>query len=137
MPPEIVAKARAAIASINATFQKGLAKGVKIGFGTDAAVYPHGMNATEFGLMVGLGMKPADALKTATSVDAELLGVADRLGTLEPGKVADVIAVPGDPTRDIHQTEKVFFVMKDGVIYRNDRGKMGGSMSDSRSGGLQ
>ena len=121
MPPEIVAKARSARAAVNATFQKGLAKGVRIGFGTDSAVSPHGMNATEFGLMVGLGMKPIDALKTATSVNAELLGVADRLGTLEAGKIADVIAVPGDPTADIHETEKVFFVMKDGVIYRSDR----------------
>ena len=121
MPAEIVAKARAAMATINRTFQRGLAKGVKIGFGTDSAVSPHGMNATEFGLMVGLGMKPIDALKTATSVDAELLGVADRLGTLEAGKIADVIAVPGDPAADIHQTEKVFFVMKEGAVYRNER----------------
>jgi len=121
MPPEVVAKARAAIAAINATFRKGLEKGVKIGFGTDAGVYPHGMNAVEFGLMVKLGMKPIDALKTATSVDADLLGLANRLGTLEAGKLADVIAVPGDPTVDIHQTEKVLFVMKEGVIYRNDR----------------
>ncbi|MBZ5595658.1 MAG: amidohydrolase family protein [Acidobacteriia bacterium] len=125
LPPEIVAKARSALSVINATFQKGLAKGVKIGLGTDSAVSPHGMNATEFGLMVGLGMKPIEALKTATSVDAELLGVADRLGTLEAGKIADVIAVPGDPTADIHQTEKVFFVMKDGVIYRSDRSQSG------------
>ncbi len=123
MPPEIVAKARTAIAAIQATFRKGLEKGVKIGFGTDAAVYPHGRNAVEFGLMVNLGMKPIDALKTATSVDAELLGLANRLGTLEAGKIADVIAVPGDPTADIHQTEKVFFVMKEGTIYRNDRAK--------------
>lgn len=123
MPPEIVAKARAAIAAINATFRKGLENGVKIGFGTDAGVYPHGMNAVEFGLMVKLGMKPLDALKTATSVDADLLGLADKLGTLETGKIADVVAVPGDPTADIHQTEKVLFVMKEGVIYRNDRAK--------------
>ncbi len=121
MPPEIAAKARAAIAAINATFRKGLEKGVRIGFGTDAGVYPHGMNAVEFGLMVNLGMKPIDALKTATSVDASLLGLDDRLGTLEAGKIADVVAVPGDPTADIHQTEKVLFVMKEGVIYRNDR----------------
>ncbi len=120
-PPEIVVKARQAIAAVNATFKKGLEKGVKIGFGTDAGVYPHGMNAVEFGLMVNLGMKPIDALKTATSVDADLLGLADRLGTLEAGKIADLVAVPGDPTVDIHQTEKVLFVMKEGVIYRNDR----------------
>jgi len=120
-PPEIAAKARAAIASIDLTFQKALAKGVKIGFGTDAAVYPHGRNAGEFALMVKLGMKPVDALKAATSVNAGLLGVSARLGTLESGKLADVIAVPGDPIADIRQTEKVFFVMKDGVVYRNDR----------------
>ena len=123
MPPEIAAKARAAIASINTVFQKALAKGVKIGFGTDSAVSPHGLNATEFGLMVQLGMKPIDALKTATSTNAELLGLANRLGTLEPGKIADVIAVPGDPSSDIRQTEKVLFVMKEGTVYRNDREK--------------
>lgn len=122
-PPEIAAKARAAIASIDLTFQKALAKGVKIGFGTDAAVYPHGRNAGEFALMVKLGMKPVDALKAATSVNAGLLGVSARLGTLESGKLADVIAVPGDPIADIRQTEKVFFVMKDGVVYRNDRAR--------------
>ena len=136
MPPEIAAKARAAAGSINAAFQKGLAKGVKIGLGTDAAVYPHGMNATEFGLMVQLGMSPARALKTATSVDAELLGVANRLGTLEAGKIADVIAVPGDPSADIHQTEKVFFVMKDGVIYRNERDQGMRGASGSSGGGM-
>lgn len=134
MPPEIAAKARAAIASINAVFQKAVAKGVKVGFGTDSAVSPHGLNATEFSLMVQLGMKPVDALKTATSTDAELLGLANRLGTLEPGKFADVIAVPGDPTSDIHQTEKVLFVMKEGVIYRNDTAGAAAAV-DSRSRG--
>lgn len=125
-PPEIAAKARLAIASVNQTFRKAVAKGVKIGFGTDAAVYPHGRNAGEFALMVGLGMKAGDALKSATSVNTELLGVSDKLGTLETGKVADVIAVPGNPVQDIHLTEKVFFVMKEGVVYRNDRsGKNG------------
>jgi len=128
LPPEIAAKARTAIDAIHATFRKGLAKGVKIGFGTDAGVYPHGLNAVEFGLMVSLGMKPVDALKTATSVDADLLGLANKLGTLEAGKLADVVAVPGDPTMDIHQTEKVLFVMKGGVIYRNDRAQ-GGSVA--------
>ena len=68
--------------------------------------------------MVKLGMAPTDALKAGTSVDAELLGVADRLGSLEKGKIADVVAVPGDPTTDIAVTEKVLFVMKDGVVYK-------------------
>ena len=71
IPPEIAAKVRAVIASINMTFQKGLAKGVKIDFGTDAGVYPHGLNAEEFVLMMKLGMRPIDALKAATSSDAD------------------------------------------------------------------
>jgi imidazolonepropionase-like amidohydrolase len=96
---------------------------VKIAFGTDAGVFPHGRNGEEFALMVELGMKPVDVLRAATIVDAELFGVADRLGALEEGKIADVIAVPGDPTRDVRVLEKVLFVMKDGVVYRNDREK--------------
>lgn len=121
-PPAILAKANAADAAAHKTFQRALAKGVKIGLGTDAAVYPHGRNAEEFYQMVKLGMKPADALKSATSSDAQLLGMADKIGTLDAGKVADVVAVPGDPLQDIRQTEHVKFVMKEGVIYRNDRG---------------
>jgi imidazolonepropionase-like amidohydrolase len=120
-PPAILAKANAASNAARKTFQRALAKGVKIGFGTDAAVYPHGRNAEEFNQMVALGMKPVDALKSATSADAELLGLADKLGRLETGKIADVVAVPGDPVENIRQTEKVFFVMKEGVVYRNDR----------------
>jgi len=87
--------------------------------GTDAAVYPHGRNTEEFHLLTALGMSPLDALKAATSVDAELLGMQDRIGSLETGKLADVIAMVGDPTQNIRQTEKVIFVMKEGVIYRD------------------
>jgi imidazolonepropionase-like amidohydrolase len=122
IPPAILAKAKVAIASIHQTFQRALAKGVKIGLGTDAAVYPHGRNVEEFHQMTDLGMKPIDALKAGTSMDAELLGLADKIGTLEAGKIADVVAVPGDPVQNIRQTEHVFFVMKEGVIYKNDRG---------------
>ena len=122
LPPAIAAKARAAIAALRATFQRALAKGVKIGLGTDAAVYTHGRNPEEFHQMVDLGMKPIDALKAGTSWDADLLGIADKVGTLEANKIADVVAVPGNPVENIRQTEKVFFVMKEGVIYRNDRG---------------
>src|SRR5262249_60936126 len=85
-------------------------------------VYNHGDNAAEFRYMVEAGMKPLDALKAATSHDADLLGVSDRVGTLSAGKLADGIAVPGNPLADIRQTEKVVFVMKEGVIYRHDRG---------------
>lgn len=70
--------------------------------------------------MVDLGMKPIDALKAGTSSDADLLGIADRVGTLEVGKLADVVAVPGDPLQNIRQTEHAFFVMKEGVIYKHD-----------------
>jgi imidazolonepropionase-like amidohydrolase len=121
VPPAIAVKAHLAIAAVHLTFQKALAKGVKIGLGTDAAVYPHGRNAEEFHQMVDLGMKPVDALKAGTSADADLLGLADKLGSLEPGKLADVVVVPGDPVQNIRQTEHVFFVMKEGAVFRNDR----------------
>jgi imidazolonepropionase-like amidohydrolase len=120
-PPLVEAKARQAIASRSAMFRKALQKRVRIAFGTDAAVYPHGRNAEEFRHMVELGMRPVDALKAATSVTAELFGISDRLGTLEPGKLADIIAVPGDPTVDIRQAERVFFVMKEGVTQKNEK----------------
>ena len=113
-PPEIAAKARAALAARSAMFRAAVRLGVKIGFGTDSAVSPHGINAREFALMTGLGMPPIAALQSATSVDAELLGISAKAGTLEPGKLADIIAMPGDPTRDITATERVFFVMKEG-----------------------
>jgi imidazolonepropionase-like amidohydrolase len=118
--PPVLAKAKRVLAQAGNTVKRALAKGVKIGLGTDAGVYPHGRNAEELAHLVALGMKPADALRAATTVDAQLFGVADRLGTLERGKLADVIAVPGDPTQDVRQTERVFFVMKEGVIYRHD-----------------
>ncbi|HTQ60053.1 MAG TPA: amidohydrolase family protein [Candidatus Solibacter sp.] len=121
IPPPILVKAKTAIAASHRTFQEALAKGVKIGLGTDAAVYAHGRNTEEFHLMVDLGMKPIAALKAGTAADAELLGLADKIGTLEAGKLADVVAVPGDPVENIRQTEHVFFVMKEGVIYKNER----------------
>ena len=80
---------------------------------------PHGDNAKEFALMVGLGMQPIDALRSGTSNDADLLGIAQAVGTLEKGKRADIVAMPGDPTADITATERVSFVMKDGKIIRN------------------
>jgi imidazolonepropionase-like amidohydrolase len=121
IPPAIRPKAEAAIAAIHQTFQRALAKGVKIGLGTDAAVYPHGRNAEEFHQMVDLGMKPIAALKAGTSADADLLGLADKIGTLESGKLADVVAVPGNPVENIRQTEHVFFVMKEGAIFKNEK----------------
>jgi len=121
IPPAIAAKAHAATVAIRLTFQHALAKGVKIGMGTDAGVYPHGRNTEEFHQMVDLGMKPAAALRAGTSADAELLGIADKVGSLEPNKLADVVAVPGDPLENIRVTERVFFVMKEGVICKNEK----------------
>jgi len=138
LPPPVIPKFYAALAHHATSFKLALSKGVRIGFGTDAGVYNHGENAQEFRYMVEAGMKPIDALKAATSMDADLLGVSDRLGTLVAGKLADVVAVPGNPFADIRQTERVFFVMKEGVIYRNDRGPGSSrsvSSTSSSSGG--
>ncbi len=117
-PPSIQEKAKAAIAARGDMFRNALKAGVKIAFGTDSGVSAHGVNAREFALMTGLGMPPAAALRSATSVAAALLGVDDRLGTLAPGKIADIVAVPGNPLDDIRVTERVSFVMKDGVVIR-------------------
>src|SRR5205814_2991199 len=118
-PPAVQAKGRAAAAARSDMFRNAVKMGIKISFGTDAAVFPHGQNAKEFKLMTDLGMTPIDALKSATANDAELMGVAQKLGTLEKGKLADVVAMPGDPTQDITATERVSCVMKDGKIIRN------------------
>ena len=119
-PPNVVEKASAATLAANTTFKHALAKGLKLSFGSDAAVCPHGFQVGQFAVMVGLGMKPLAAIRSATSVDAKLFGIDDKLGTLEANKIADVVAVPGDPSADITAMEKVFFVMKDGTVYRND-----------------
>jgi len=118
-PPALQAKAKAAAAARTDMFRNAVKMGVKISFGTDAAVFPHGQNAKEFKLLVDLGMQPIDALKTATGNAADLFGIAQKTGTLEKGKFADVIAMPGDPTADITATERVSFVMKEGKIIRN------------------
>src|SRR5213083_2486899 len=117
-PPALQAKAKAAYRARSEMFRNAVKMGIKISFGTDAAVFPHGQNAKEFKLMVDLSMKPIDALKSATANDAELLGIGQKVGTLEKGKLADVIAMPGDPTSDITATERVLFVMKDGKVIR-------------------
>ena len=93
--------------------------GVRIAFGTDAGMYPHGQNAREFGLLVRSGMSPMDAIKAATGTAAKLLDEEADIGSIRPGRFADIVAVPGDPLQDIGQMEKVFFVMKGGVIVLN------------------
>jgi len=118
-PPVLQAKAKAATAARTEMFRNAVKAGVKIGLGTDAAVFPHGQNAKEFKLMVDLGMPPIEALCSGTSVDADLFGIAPKVGTLEKGKLADIVAMPGDPTADITATERVSFVMKEGKIVKN------------------
>ena len=94
---------------------------MKIAFGTDAGVSKHGRNADEFELMVKYGMTPATAIQAATVNAADLLGLADQTGSLEPGKSADIIAVQGDPLKDVTVLKKVAFVMKEGKVYKEER----------------
>src|SRR5206468_10198417 len=115
-PPVLQEKAKAAAAARSSMFRNAVKMGVRISFGTDAAVFPHGQNAKEFKLMVELGMQPIDALRSATSTTAELFGIAQKTGTLEKGMFADVIVMPGDPTADITATERVSFVMIEGKL---------------------
>ena len=116
-------KMRDVIAAMRKNTGKAFAAGVKVAFGTDAAVYPHGLNAGEFHVYVQLGMTPLASIQTATTNAADLLGPKFQVGSLEPGKFADVIAVDGDPTKDVTILEHVKFVMKAGTVYKNDYAK--------------
>jgi imidazolonepropionase-like amidohydrolase len=101
--------------------RKAVPAGVKIAFGTDAGVSKHGRNADEFELMVKHGMTPATAIQAATVNAADLLGILDQVGSLEPGKSADLIAVAGDPLTDVTVLKKVSFVMKSGKVHKDER----------------
>lgn len=119
LPPFYAQKMRDVSAVEKANIKKAIAAGVKIGLGTDAAVFPHGLNAHELDVYVSqFGMTPLAALQSATINDAELLGWSDRIGTLEPGKLADIIAVAGDPLQDVKLLQNVAFVMKSGAVYK-------------------
>jgi imidazolonepropionase-like amidohydrolase len=106
---------------IQNTFGKAYKAGVKIAFGTDAGVYKHGANWLEFGYMIEAGMPPMEAIKSATINAADLLGEKDKLGSIEAGKLADIVAVDGDPLKDSKVFGKIVFVMKDGVVYKNQK----------------
>ena len=117
--PAVVRPKAAAIGpQIQGTFAKAYKAGVKIVFGTDTGVSAHGDNAREFVLMVEAGMLPLEAIKSATSVAAKFLEIDDRLGSVQVGKIADLVAVPGDPLADISAMRRVNFVMKDGIVHR-------------------
>lgn len=120
LPPLVRRKAESVLPFARESVRKAVAAGVKIAFGTDAAVYPHGENAKEFAVYVKLGMKPLHALRTATVIAAELLGKDDR-GVIAAGKLADLIAVPGDPLQDITATERVNWVMQGGTVIKDER----------------
>jgi imidazolonepropionase-like amidohydrolase len=122
-PAELIAKGREVMPAARKNVARAFAAGVKVGFGTDAAVYPHGLNAHEFAVYVKLGMTPLQAIQTATINDADLLGWSDKVGTIEPGKWADIVAVDGDPLADVTTLERVKFVMKGGEVVKNLYGK--------------
>jgi imidazolonepropionase-like amidohydrolase len=128
-PPEIAEKAAQALEGRSRALKRAVAAGVKIAFGTDSGVSPHGRNAEEFALLVEHGLSPAAALKT-TATAAALMGIDSAVGTIEAGKQADLVGVPGDALRTISATERVRFVMKAGKIVRDDRGAMSSSSAD-------
>ncbi|MBL7844910.1 MAG: amidohydrolase family protein [Cyclobacteriaceae bacterium] len=115
--PLVTPKALAIGPQVQETFGKAYKRGVKIAFGTDAGVFPHGENGKEFGYMVEAGMPAMEAIKSATVVAAEVVGMSDKIGTIETGKLADIVATDENPLKNIKTMEKVSFVMKDGVVY--------------------
>jgi imidazolonepropionase-like amidohydrolase len=118
LPPMYSEKMKAVTSVSRQNLKHAFDAGVKVAFGTDAAVYPHGLNAHEFAVYVQMGMTPIQAIQTATVNAADLLGWTDRIGTLEPGKFADIVAVNGDPTKDVTLLENPVFVMKGGTVYK-------------------
>lgn len=123
LPPPLLAKAQEVIPAARKNIAHAFASGVKVAFGTDAAVYPHGLNAHEFAVMVKLGLTPLQAIQAATTNAADLLAWNGKVGTLDPGAWGDIIAVDGDPLKDVTVLERVKFVMKGGEIVKNEYAK--------------
>jgi imidazolonepropionase-like amidohydrolase len=119
LPKENVEKERMVGQRQRESFERAVKAGVKMAFGTDAGVYPHGDNAKQFFYMVKFGMTPAQAIRAATSSAADLIGRSKDVGTIEPGKFADIIAVSGDPLQDVRALENVGFVMKGGSVFKD------------------
>ena len=118
LPAMYAEKMKSVTAASRQNLKRAFDAGVKVAFGTDAAVYPHGLNAHEFAVYVQMGMTPVQAIQTSTVNAADLLGWSDRIGTIEPGKFADIIAVNGDPAKDVTLLQNPVFVMKGGVVYK-------------------
>jgi len=118
VPDFMIAKAKVVMPAARRNVAHAFKEGVKIAFGTDAAVYPHGLNAREFAVMVKLGLTPMQAIQSATVNAADLLGWSDTIGSIEPGRFADIIAVSGDATVDVTTLERVLFVMKGGRVVK-------------------
>jgi imidazolonepropionase-like amidohydrolase len=120
LPPPVAEKAKTIGPLMQNSFAKAYRGGVKIAFGTDAGVYPHGQNAREFQYMVEAGMPPMEAILAATRGAADLLGQSAVLGSIQPGRFADIVAVKGDPVADIKLLQSISFVMKGGKVYKRD-----------------
>ena len=116
----VTPKALAIGPKIQSTFGKAYKAGVKIAFGTDAGVYMHGRNWLEFVYMHEAGMPVMEAIQSATVSAADLLGISDLIGSIEKGKLADIVATEGDPIKDVQAMGNIKFVMKDGVVYKNE-----------------
>jgi imidazolonepropionase-like amidohydrolase len=123
LPAPLLAKAKEVIPAARKNIAHAFAAGVKVALGTDAAVYPHGLNGHEFETMVKLGLTPLQSIQAGTLNAADLLGWAGKVGTLEPGAWADIVAVDGDPLKDITTLQRVKFVMKGGEVVKNEYGK--------------
>ncbi len=118
-PQKIIEKERLVGKIQRENFRKAFKAGVKVAYGTDAGVYPHGWNAKQLGKMVEWGLTPMQAIQSATVSAADLIGWKTKVGQLSPGYFADLVAVKGDPLKDVTVLEKVDFVMKGGEIYKN------------------
>jgi len=123
LPAPLLAKAKEVIPAARKNIAHAFAAGVKVALGTDAAVYPHGLNAHEFETMVKLGLTPLQSIQAGTVNAADLLGWSGKVGTLEPGAWADIVAVDGDPLKDITTLQRMKFVMKGGEVVKNDYSK--------------
>jgi imidazolonepropionase-like amidohydrolase len=125
LPDYVIKKAQDVEAQAVPNIARAYRAGVKIAFGTDVPVFPHGLNAREFSMLLRIGMTPLRAIQSATIAAADLLGQSNDIGSLEPGHFADLIAVSGDPTKDVTMLEHVLFVMKGGTIVKDETAQIG------------